>query len=98
MVRTSLKVIKIGAWVAVLLVILAFGLRAWYSQRSPDLAVWHTYVPREMTVEEMDAGDWNAYMNAEARIFEAVRVNVVEKLKPSERIPTNRYYEGGRTR
>ncbi|WP_395061935.1 alpha/beta hydrolase [Paraburkholderia silvatlantica] len=94
MLRTSLKVIKIGAWVAVLLVILAFGLRAWYSQRSPDLAVWHTYVPREMTVEEMDAGDWNAYMNAEARIFEAVRVNVVEQLKPSERIPTNRYYEG----
>lgn len=94
MLRTSLKVIKIGAWVAVLLVILAFGLRAWYSQRSPDLAVWHTYVPREMTVEEMDAGDWNAYMNAEARIFEAVRVNVVEKLKPAERIPTNRYYEG----
>ncbi|MCP3707738.1 alpha/beta hydrolase [Paraburkholderia sp. CNPSo 3274] len=94
MLRTSLKVIKIGAWVAVLLVILAFGLRGWYSQRSPDLAVWHTYVPREMTVEEMDAGDWNAYMDAEARIFEAVRVNVVEQLKPSERIPTNRYYEG----
>ncbi|MCP3726635.1 hypothetical protein M3I53_26485 [Paraburkholderia sp. CNPSo 3272] len=45
----------------------------------PDLAVWHTYVPREMTVKEMDAGDWNAYMNAEARIFQAVRVNVVEK-------------------
>ena len=94
MVRTSLKVIKIGAWVVVLLVILAFGLRAWYSQRSPDLAVWHTYVPREMTVEEMDAGDWNAYMKAEAQIFEEVRVNVVEKLQPSQRIPTNRYYEG----
>jgi alpha-beta hydrolase superfamily lysophospholipase len=94
MLRTSLKVIKIAVWVVVLLVILALGLRAWSSLRGPDLAPWHTYVPREMTVEEMDAGDWNAYMKAEARIFEDVRVNVVEKLRPSERIPTNRYYEG----
>lgn len=94
MFRTSLKVIKIGVFIVVLLMVLALGLRAWYSQRGPDLSVWHTYVPREMTVEEMDAGDWNDYMKAEARIFEDVRVNVVEKLKPSERIPTNRYYEG----
>ncbi|SMG53842.1 alpha/beta hydrolase [Paraburkholderia susongensis] len=94
MLRTSLKVIKISAWVVVLLAVLAFGLRAWYSQRGPGLSVWHTYVPREMTVEEMDTGDWNAYMKAEARIFEDVRVNVVEKLKPSERVPSNRYYEG----
>ncbi|WP_322029115.1 alpha/beta hydrolase [Paraburkholderia sp. J76] len=94
MFRTSLKVIKIGLFIVVLLMVLALGLRAWYSQRGPDLSVWHTYVPREMTVEEMDAGDWNDYMKAEARIFEDVRVNVVEKLKPSERIPTNRYYEG----
>jgi alpha-beta hydrolase superfamily lysophospholipase len=94
MLRIPLKVIKAGVWVAVLLAVLAFGLRAWYSQRGPDLAVWHTYVPREMTVEEMDAGNWNDYMNAEARIFDEVHVNVVEKVKPSERIPANRYYEG----
>jgi alpha-beta hydrolase superfamily lysophospholipase len=94
MLRTSLKVIKISAWVVVLLAVLAFGLRAWYSQRGPELSVWHTYVPREMTVEEMDTADWNAYIKAENRIFEDVRVNVVEKLKPSERIPANRYYEG----
>lgn len=94
MLRTSLKLIKIAAWVVVLLVILAIGLRAWYSQRGPGLSVWHTYVPREMTVEEIDAGDWDAWLKAEARIFEEVRVNVVGKLSPSERIPTNRYYEG----
>ena len=94
MLRTSLKVIKIGALILVLLIIAALGLRAWYSQRAPELAVWHTYVPREMTIEEMDAGDWNAYMKAESRIFDDVRTNVVEKLSPSERVPANRYYEG----
>ncbi|MEX3634613.1 alpha/beta hydrolase [Paraburkholderia sp. BR14320] len=94
MLRTSLKVIKIGALVAILLAMVALGLRAWYSQRRPELSVWHTYVPREMSVEDIDAGDWRAYMKTEARIFEDVRVNVVEKLKPSERVPANRYYEG----
>jgi alpha-beta hydrolase superfamily lysophospholipase len=94
MLRKLLKVIKIGVLVLVLLAIGALGLRAWYSQRGPALAVWHTYVPRELTVEEMDAGDWNTYLKAESRIFEDVRTNVVEKLKPSQQVPSNRYYEG----
>ncbi|KAA1003630.1 alpha/beta hydrolase [Paraburkholderia panacisoli] len=94
MLRTSLKVIKISALILVLLMVAALGLRAWYSQRAPELAVWHTYVPREMTIEEMDAGDWNAYLKSESRIFDDVRTNVVEKLRPAERVPANRYYEG----
>jgi alpha-beta hydrolase superfamily lysophospholipase len=94
MLRTSLKVIKISALILVLLMVAALGLRAWYSTRAPELAVWHTYVPREMTIEEMDAGDWNAYLKAESRIFDDVRTNVVEKLTPAERVPANRYYEG----
>lgn len=94
MLRTSLKVIKICVSILVVLALLALGLRAWSSLRGPELSVWHTYVPREMTVEEMDAGDWNAYMREESRIFEGVRVNVVEKIRASERVPSNRYYEG----
>ncbi|MFL9961026.1 alpha/beta hydrolase [Paraburkholderia sediminicola] len=94
MLRTSLKVIKISALILVLLMVAALGMRAWYSQRAPELAVWHTYVPREMTIQEMDAGDWNAYLKSESRIFDDVRTNVVEKLRPAERVPANRYYEG----
>lgn len=94
MLRTSLKVIKIGVSILVVLALLALGLRAWSSLRGPELSVWHTHVPREMTVEEIDAGDWNAYMREESRIFDDVRVNVVEKIKASERVPSNRYYEG----
>ncbi|HKR41441.1 MAG TPA: alpha/beta hydrolase, partial [Paraburkholderia sp.] len=94
MLRTSLKVIKICVSILVVLALLALGLRAWSSLRGPELSVWHTYVPREMTVEEIDAGDWNAYMREESRLFEDVRVNVVEKIKASERVPSNRYYEG----
>jgi alpha-beta hydrolase superfamily lysophospholipase len=94
MLRKLLKVITIGVLVLVLLAIGALALRAWSSQRGPALSVWHTYVPRELTVEEMDTGDWNTYLKAESRIFDDVRMNVVEKLRPSERVPSNRYYEG----
>ena len=94
MLRISLKTIKIGALILVLIAILALGLRAWSSLRGPELSVWHTYVPREMSVEEIDAGDWNTYTKEEARIFEDVRLNVVEKIEPTERVPSNRYYEG----
>jgi alpha-beta hydrolase superfamily lysophospholipase len=94
MLRKLLKVTKIGVLVLVLLAIGALALRAWSSQRGPALSVWHTYVPRELTVEEMNTGDWNTYLKAEARIFDDVRTNVVEKLRPSERVPSNRYYEG----
>jgi alpha-beta hydrolase superfamily lysophospholipase len=87
-------VTKIGIWVVVLLAVGALALRAWYSQRGPALSVWHTYVPQELTVEEMDAGDWTTYLKAEARIFDDVRTNVVEKIAPAERVPSNRYYEG----
>ncbi|WP_069267105.1 alpha/beta hydrolase [Paraburkholderia nodosa] len=94
MLRTSLKVIKICVSILVVLALLALGLRAWSSLRGPQLSVWHTYVPREMTVEAIDAGDWSAYMREESRLFEDVRVNVVEKIDASERVPSNRYYEG----
>ena len=76
MLRTSLKVIKISALILFLLSVIALGLRAWYAQRAPELAVWHTYVPREMTIQEIDAGDWNAYLKAESRIFDAEKATM----------------------
>src|SRR5579864_2798370 len=92
--RTTLQVAKISVLIVALLLISALGFRAWYSQRGPGLSVWHTYVPREMTIKEMDASDWNGYMAAENRIFNDVHTNVVEKLDAAARVPSNRYYEG----
>ncbi|TDN57894.1 alpha/beta hydrolase [Paraburkholderia sp. BL10I2N1] len=92
--RTALKVVRISVLIVVLLIIGALGFRVWSSQRGPGLAVWHTYVPHEMTVKEIDASNWNGYLAAESRIFDEVRTNVVEKLDPASRVPSNRYYEG----
>ena len=83
--------------VVVLLVLGVFGLlgiRAWDAQRGPPLAVWHTYVPDELTAKEIDKLDWNGYLKAEAALFDQVRAKVTEKLEPEQRIASNRYFDG----
>lgn len=80
---------------AVLLVFLAFlGTRIWFAQSGAPLEPWHTFVPEEMTVEEMDGADWRAYLAREDKLFADVTREVVQRLPEDERIPSNRYFEG----
>jgi alpha-beta hydrolase superfamily lysophospholipase len=82
---------------ALLLVVIAFtvlGIRAWDSQRGPRLERWHTYVPRELTADEIARADWATYLAAENRLFDDVRAEVTEKLDPEARNPANRYFDG----
>ncbi|MBR0695528.1 carboxylesterase [Bradyrhizobium lablabi] len=95
MVRT--KVLNWLKWTAIVLVVAAltlFAVRVYDVQRGPSLEVWHTYLPRELTVEALDRADWRGYLENEARIFEDVRAEVSQKLTPDERVPINRYFEG----
>ena len=94
MFRRALKITKwIGVGVGLTLV--AFlGFRIYYSQTGAPLEPWHTFVPEEMTIEEMDRSDWAGYLAAEARIFKSVNDEVVEKLPPGEDVPSNRYFKG----
>lgn len=82
----------------VVLVLVAVGLafRAFDTWRGPQLSLWHTYEPPEMSVAELDRADWAAYLDAEARLFTAVRANVSDKLPEAERTPLNRYFTGAR--
>src|SRR5215471_3272776 len=91
------KVLKGIRWASILLAVAAivfFGIRIYDIQRGPPLAHWHTYVPHELRAKELDADDWSRYLAEEARIFEAVRTEVTQKLDPEERVPLNRYFEG----
>ena len=74
----------------VLLTVLA--LRAWDSQRRPPLEPWHTYVPHELSAEQIDKTDWSGYLKAEAAIFDEVRREVTDKLPEHDRVPSNRYF------
>jgi alpha-beta hydrolase superfamily lysophospholipase len=91
------KMIKTTKWAAIVLVVVAAALlsiRVYDSQRGPPLAPWHTYVPQELSVAEMDASDWDGYLRHEQKIFDDVRTAVTQKLKPDESVPLNRYFAG----
>jgi alpha-beta hydrolase superfamily lysophospholipase len=69
-------------------------VRAWDSQRGPQLEPWHTYVPDELPARAIDATDWPEYVEAENRIFESLRDKVTRRLPARDRVPLNRYFEG----
>ena len=84
---------RIAAIVAAIAVIL-LALRIYDAERGPPLEPWHTYSPPELSAEALDRADWQTYLAAETKIFDAVRAEVTEKLSPKERVPVNRYFEG----
>lgn len=89
--------IRLGKWTAIVLLVFLvslLGIRAWDSQQGDPLALWQTYVPQELTAAEIDATDWQGYLAAEDRLFDEVRTQVSDKLPSSERVATNRYFEG----
>jgi alpha-beta hydrolase superfamily lysophospholipase len=91
------KITKGLKWASILLAVAAvvsFGIRVYVVQRGPSLSLWHTYVPHELRTEQIDAADWRRYVGEEARIFDALRTEVTQKLDPDDRAPLNRYFDG----
>jgi alpha-beta hydrolase superfamily lysophospholipase len=71
----------------------ALGVRSYRALSGPPLQPWHTFVPHELRVDELDASDWSRYLAQEQAIFESVRANVSQRLDPDARVPYNRYFE-----
>jgi alpha-beta hydrolase superfamily lysophospholipase len=70
------------------------GVRIYDSQRGLPLEAWHTYIPHELSAQELDASNWTQYLAAEVTIFDEIRREVSQKLEPGDRLPANRYFEG----
>ena len=77
--------------VVVLLTLLA--ARIYETQRGLPLALWHTHVPHELTMKQMDKGAWPDYLKAEAAIFEDIRDEVTVRLAPNQKVASNRYFD-----
>jgi alpha-beta hydrolase superfamily lysophospholipase len=91
------KFVRWLKWTALLLsvaVLTFLAVRVYEVQSGPELEVWHTYVPRELEAAKIDKTDWAGYLAREAGIFEDLRREVSQKLRPDERVPINRYFEG----
>ncbi|HQS07555.1 MAG TPA: alpha/beta hydrolase [Xanthobacteraceae bacterium] len=69
-----------------------FAGRAVDSLRGPPLEPWHTFVPKELSIAELDRADWPAYLAAEQRLFDSVRTQVTDKLPPRDRVASDRYF------
>ncbi len=76
------------------IVALVLGLRVLQSERQPDLAPWHTWAPREMDIGEMNKADWPAWLAREDALFTEVESRMRAAIEASERIPSNRYFDG----
>ncbi len=77
----------------VVLVVALLAIRTYDAHRGPPLEVWHTYVPEELTAEEIDRADWAGYLASETAIFEDLRAEVSRRLDPEDRVPVNRFFE-----
>ena len=86
--------LKRAGILAVVVVVTLFVGRIVETQRGPPLRVWHTYVPEELTVDEMERTDWAGYVKAEAALFERLGAELKRGLEPEDRIPGNRYFDG----
>jgi len=84
-------------WLKQLLIVIAvvlltiFGVRAFDSQRGAPLARWHTYVPRELSAEQMATASWSYYLCAEDGLLADVKKQVNDKLKARDCVSANRY-------
>jgi len=89
-----LRILKRGAVLLAVIVMTLTAVRIYDTQRGPPLELWHTYVPPELDVEELDQADWSEYLDAEQGAFDHVRAEVTAQLQAEDRVPVNRYFEG----
>jgi hypothetical protein len=76
--------LKCTAIVAILALIVLSGLRVALTERGPDLALWHTWVPEELSDSELDSTDWAGYLQNEQKIFAGMKLNVSDKLQQTD--------------
>ena len=81
-------------WVLIIFIVTVFGIRVFETQSGPQLQLWHTYVPDDLTEKDIDQIGWDEYIQAEDVLFQNVRENVTDKLEPEVQTQLNRYYSG----
>jgi alpha-beta hydrolase superfamily lysophospholipase len=86
------RLLKWGAGLLALIVIVLLAARAYSTRSGPPLELWHTYIPHELTAQDIDKSDWTQYLAAEDKVFAEVRAQVTDKLPEEARHAGNRYF------
>jgi len=85
---------KLVAAAVAIVIMTVLAVRVYDSLTGPALEPWHTFVPEELGVAEIDATDWPGYLDAEAAIFRSMKAEVTDTLPQTDRVPENRYFQG----
>ena len=93
MIVRTLRMLKRAALLLAVILITLLAIRVYDTQRGRPLGTWHTYVPHELSIKELDQAGWAEYLKAENAILDGVKMEVTEKLAPEDRIAANRYFE-----
>ena len=86
------KALKLSTILIVVIGLTILGVRAFELRSFPDLELWHTYVPKELSISELDQAQWKDFTQAETQIFQAVRTEVTDKLPEAAQTKFNRYH------
>ena len=87
-----IKIIKI-ALISISFIAMALLLfRVYDAKQGPKLQRWHTYIPKELSIKELDSATWSDYLKREDQIFNDVQKNVTEKILADARTEKNRYF------
>lgn len=92
--RRTRKALRVLGLVVAVFLVTGIGMRLYDIRHGPPLAVWHTYVPEELSRDALDHGTWRDYLEREKKIFAEVRKHVTDKLEPEDRTESNRYFSG----
>jgi alpha-beta hydrolase superfamily lysophospholipase len=90
----AVRIIKRTLLALALVAVTLLAVRIYDTQRGPPLKPWHTYVPQELSVEELERTDWAGFLKAEASLFERLQANVTQHLDDADKVPVNRYHAG----
>lgn len=73
MKRTFVRTGKLILLIVAVVLVSLWGFRAYTAWRSPPPQLWHTFVPKELTIAEMDNASWEQYIARENKLFDDVR-------------------------
>ena len=77
----------------VITLIVLLALRIAMTERGPDLQLWHTWLPEELSDSQMDQDSWDDYLAHEQKMFAQMKLNVSDKLPDEDPETFNRYAE-----
>jgi hypothetical protein len=65
----ALRLLNRFGVILVVIAITLLAVRAYDSQRGPPLELWHTYVPHDLSQDDIRGLDWAGYVKAENALF-----------------------------